>query len=546
MSVAGAALASVLAHAQLIAPPMSLPQNVDELVFLPTVVGHFPSSLLAEQKAHSVYETLIERCEFSTRGSSKVSIYDGVSDFADESPTPVTSLVRDVQTCRFRHANGAVTIIHRVGPFDVPVGHSAELDFAPETPDEHAFITENLQSVRTVSGDHYTYPPLHPHHIMVSPRPSASSATTDPALVFAPRFREWYRNQVFVAGSPFVTPQSMCDDHHPACMYFVFPPGLGIEKPKDVTFASMSRLDNIGPSALRNLTLELGWTWRGGAAAAQGLIKPIINCWFAADKTMGHGYSVLRGMGETMVWRTCVAPRCASRRLRADLGPISRDFRRITLTRAARAFGRCHNLAKSGRRSAPTTGRSDDAVRTTLRYRMPSGGYFHPGGTVHIHSRLRSQVWVLDVDAESVLPDALTRGGDAQSRSVALPYEYDYNGSLTRESQLPAELAARGLSIRAVQQHILAHHSSTVKCAYGGRQITEEVDGVTVAADHGIHAAVGNWCEEFQWRFEAGQAIAILGFNDACDEDILMHSHWHPYATFDDPVYVHGTPGFTW
>ena len=73
---------------------------------------------------------------------------------------------------------------------------------------------------------------------------------------------------------------------------------------------------------------------------------------------------------------------------------------------------------------------------------MPSGGYFHPGGTVHIHSRLRSQVWVLDVDAESVLPDALTRGGDAQSRSVALPYEYDYNGSLTRESQLPAELAA--------------------------------------------------------------------------------------------------------
>ena len=47
-------------------------------------------------------------------------------------------------------------------------------------------------------------------------------------------------------------------------------------------------------------------------------------------------------------------------------------------------------------------------------------------------------------------------------------------------------------------------------------------------------------------RAESGQAIAILGFNDACDEDILMHSHWHPYATFDDPVYVHGTPGFTW
>ena len=90
-----------------------------------------------------------------------------------------------------------------------------------------------------------------------------------------------------------------------------------------------------------------------------------------------------------------------------------------------------------------------------------------------------------------------------QSRSGALPYEYDYNCSLTRESQLPAELAARGLSIRAVQQHFFADHSSAVKCAHSGRQITEEVDGVTVAADHGIHAAVGNWCEEFQWRFEA-------------------------------------------
>ena len=75
-------------------------------------------------------------------------------------------------------------------------------------------------------------------------------------------------------------------------------------------------------------------------------------------------------------------------------------------------------------------------------------------------------------------------------------------------------------------------------------QVERDVDGARVAADHGIYAAVGNWCEQFEWRFEAGQAVAVLGFNEACDEDILMHSHWHPYATFDDPVYVHGTPGF--
>ena len=55
---------------------------------LPTDAGHAGSSRLAEQKRTRRTPTLIERCEFSTRGSSKVSIYDGVSDFADESPTP--------------------------------------------------------------------------------------------------------------------------------------------------------------------------------------------------------------------------------------------------------------------------------------------------------------------------------------------------------------------------------------------------------------------------------------------------------------------------
>lgn len=63
--------------------------------------------------------------------------------------------------------------------------------------------------------------------------------------------------------------------------------------------------------------------------------------------------------------------------------------------------------------------------------------------------------------------------------------------------------------------------------------------------DHGVFVAANNMaCEKEDWRFEKGQQVTLFGFNDANDgPDMLMHSHWHPYVTFDAPVYNRGTDG---
>lgn len=370
-------------------------------------VGHFPHMQPVERERYAELERLVHGgCAFLDVRPEELGLelrsWDGTSDRAEKSLTPHHAVVPErVEVCTHRNtSSGATTIVHHIVGFDIPAGTSLQITFTPHVPDflHGGFITEFMQTVRRADGSHYTYPPLHPHHIMVLPYPEAHG---DRRSIFTDTFKPYYLNQVFVAGSPISAPQDMCDDNDPACQYLVVRPGLGIEQPKGVVLLSDSRLDNKGPSTLRSLTHEISWTWRPRSCG----IRPILQAWFAAERTMGHGYSILRGVGETMVWRT---------------------------------------------------------------YVMPSGGVFHAGSLVHIHSRLGSHVWVLSQDAQRVLPPQLTALVDPFGRYTELNWTFAYDGSWTNRSPLPLELREVGLSSLEVQNYVLTHHSDAVRCIFKG------------------------------------------------------------------------------
>jgi len=506
--VLATALSVIFTMASTTSTASSVPRlGADRFDFTAQTMNHFPDQRANEKTRFIDTEALVRDCDFKpidggwagdrTPDDPVGTMYDGISDQAGFSPTETYPLGLNVTVCVIELEDGRGTMYaHRVGTFDIPSDKSVEIIFTPKQPLQQAFITEYIQTVRHPDQSHYTFPPLHPHHIMV--HGTARRDKDEKKTIYTKQFYPYWENEVFVAGSPISVAQEFCDDNDPSCMYHVFPPGLGIEKAENMLYESDTRLDNIGPSTLKNLTFEICWVWRPQVMPQlpeklllagfhePARIKPIIQGWFAAERSMGHGYTVLPNTGETILWRT---------------------------------------------------------------YNMPSGGVFHPGGLVHIHSSLDAQLWVLDREAHGILPLGLQNlSRTFEDLSVKLPYQWaePERISQTDLSPLPINLKDYGLTIEEVQEHILGRDADAVRCMYKGRQMEVEVEGVLLRGDHGIYARTAQLCEQQRWRFEAGQPITLIGFNKNNSADIAaqMHSHWHPYVTFDDPVYNGGEPGF--
>lgn len=178
-------------------------------------------------------------------------------------------------------------------------------------------------------------------------------------------------------------------------------------------------------------------------------------------------------------------------------------------------------------------------------YVLPVGGRFETSW-FHSHGVAPSDFWVLDAPADAVLPaDVLNACGDACSSRNAIGRRHARwasNNSGTVGRDVP--LAPLGWNTSALMASLLARHRSRVRCWYRSR------NAYSASADRFYGRAQlrrKNFTACDDWRFEAGDVVALVAFNRPVTAQTLnaaprsvrkrgvfpQHHRWWPTAELD-------------
>ena len=160
-------------------------------------------------------------------------------------------------------------------------------------------------------------------------------------------------------------------------------------------------------------------------------------------------------------------------------------------------------------------------------YTMPKAGKF-VASWFHTHASAISDMWVMDADADAVVPQYL-RDHCETINGCGTSYGTSY-GVLASTGDI--NLEALNTTASDVQASILATSGVHVRCAYRSRQV-EIANGAMPYGRCPLRAA-NNKCDD--WSFAAGQKISILAFNwptKLVGVDFQQHQRWFTVASFD-------------
>jgi len=160
---------------------------------------------------------------------------------------------------------------------------------------------------------------------------------------------------------------------------------------------------------------------------------------------------------------------------------------------------------------------------------MPcSGRFMGESGYVHTHGEIDNEVWILNKQADLLLPETL-KNADL-SRVADLGFGGDrFN---TGVAPLPVALSEYNTSLVFVKGYIRTLHPSSIRCMYKSNQI--QVGASLV--DRGPLSSMHNVETCSNWKFDAKDAVTLMGFNAPWKNqgrDFSMHQHWHPLVSFD-------------
>ena len=178
-------------------------------------------------------------------------------------------------------------------------------------------------------------------------------------------------------------------------------------------------------------------------------------------------------------------------------------------------------------------------------YRMPVSGVF-TSSWFHTHPVAPSDFWVLDVDAEQVLPPELVRScSTCSSRNVIgrLHRNWASNNSGTCERDVPLP---SGMTRSQLMRRMLDEHSKHLRCWWRTRT------AYSPSADRfygrtPLRHKDYTGCD--QWKFEKGQVVSLIAFNGPVPPQVLaavppsvrkrgafpQHHRWWPAAVLDFP-----------
>ena len=160
-------------------------------------------------------------------------------------------------------------------------------------------------------------------------------------------------------------------------------------------------------------------------------------------------------------------------------------------------------------------------------YTMPAAGRFL-ASYFHTHPQMASDMFVLDTDAEAVVPKLLLDFCEA-IHGCGAPFETSTSyGVLPDHADIPLE--PLNMTAYEVQRQILASPMARhIRCAY--RSQSRPLNGINYGQSP-LRAANGR-CDG--WRFEAGQKISLIGFNWPTDmpDMAVQHQRWFATAAFD-------------
>ena len=178
-------------------------------------------------------------------------------------------------------------------------------------------------------------------------------------------------------------------------------------------------------------------------------------------------------------------------------------------------------------------------------YRMPVSGVF-TSSWFHTHPVAPSDFWVLDVDAEQVLPPELVRSCTSCSSRNTIGrlhrnWASNNSGTCERDVPLPSGMTRSQLMLR-----MLDDHSKHLRCWWRTRT------AYSPSADRfygrtPLRHKDYTGCD--QWRFEKGQVVSLIAFNGPVPPQVLaavppsvrkrgafpQHHRWWPAAVLDFP-----------
>jgi len=377
--------------------------------------------------------------------------------------------------------------ITRIGPVvlsadETSINSQIEVLFLAAVPGaaagHSAYITESLDTYLDMEGRDIAYPPVHPHHSNSQPVGFPESATCVAEEGIFAGFQPW-------------TPQS--------ASAFTKAPGL----------LSTSNSPGFGADLLG---------CKGGSGTS--------SCYYL---NAAHGLGERAGWvrpAHTDMWSSSVVNTVDAR---ADVELTLEYARKWVVPSRPELWTQLHTLDFSvvgtgAKYLSPAT--QEETGLAWHTYTMPRAGTF-VASWFHTHAQGPSDLWVLDVAAETVLPSTVTQqcedtGGCGVSRGIS-------RGTLAPSG--PFALEPLGLSAAGVQASIATTSVQHVRCAFRSR--TEALPGGTYAYGRSPLRAATDGCDG--WRFAAGDKVALIAFNWPTKlVGHQQHQRWWPIATFDD------------
>jgi len=166
-----------------------------------------------------------------------------------------------------------------------------------------------------------------------------------------------------------------------------------------------------------------------------------------------------------------------------------------------------------------------------------------PYGTLHVHSALDNELWIVEGRAQELLPAPLGSLRDPFRAGEYRPWlrpQRDKDEMVDPRVHIdtidyPIQLFEFNLTREAVRTFILSRSFSAIKFAWKSRKACKDYVDICLPYDVSPLEKQGNNADP--WRVEQGQIITVIGFNGPTDkQDMLMHQHYHPLFYFDEDV----------